>query len=179
MDHEYSAQHWSFLKFLNSECLQYLEDGSKAFGSREPDYAGQYSPWSCDTIGSYIGSKDAKPKDVSRAVEMMASDLSHALCSHTSTKTVKNRFYLLLSSWQNAEGKVLREPPLDTQRRSAEAKDDDPIIPFGPLPTVSPFGAISRTSKMGYQTTGPVQAIASSQASGSKHMTMTGDWTSL
>uniref|UniRef100_A0A8C1A0R7 RING-type E3 ubiquitin transferase n=1 Tax=Cyprinus carpio carpio TaxID=630221 RepID=A0A8C1A0R7_CYPCA len=122
----------------------YLEDGSKAFGSREPDYAGQYSPWSCDTIGSYIGSKDAKPKDVSSAVEMM-----------------------------NAEGKVLREPPLDTQRRSAEAKDDDPIIPFGPLPTVSPFGAISRTSKTGYQTTGPVQAIASSQASGSKHMTMT------
>uniref|UniRef100_A0A8C0XVM4 RING-type E3 ubiquitin transferase n=1 Tax=Cyprinus carpio carpio TaxID=630221 RepID=A0A8C0XVM4_CYPCA len=111
---------------------------------REPDYAGQYSPWSCDTIGSYIGSKDAKPKDVSRAVEMM-----------------------------NAEGKVLREPPLDTQRRSAEAKDDDPIIPFGPLPTVSPFGAISRTSKTGYQTTGPVQAIASSQASVSKHMTMT------
>uniref|UniRef100_A0A672M399 RING-type E3 ubiquitin transferase n=1 Tax=Sinocyclocheilus grahami TaxID=75366 RepID=A0A672M399_SINGR len=122
----------------------YLEDGSKAFGSREPDYAGQYSPWSCDTIGSYIGSKDAKPKDVSSAVEMM-----------------------------NAEGKVLREPPLDTQRRSAEAKDDDPIIPFGPLPTVSPFGAISRTSKTGYQTTVPVQAIASSQASGSKHMTMT------
>uniref|UniRef100_A0A8C1TUV5 RING-type E3 ubiquitin transferase n=1 Tax=Cyprinus carpio TaxID=7962 RepID=A0A8C1TUV5_CYPCA len=114
----------------------YLEDGSKAFGSREPDYTGQYSPWSCDTIGSYIGSKDAKPKDVSSAVEMM-----------------------------NAEGKVLREPPLDTQRRSAEAKDDDPIIPFGPLPTVSPFGAISRTSKTGYQTTGPVQAIASSQAS--------------
>uniref|UniRef100_A0A8C1A0R5 RING-type E3 ubiquitin transferase n=1 Tax=Cyprinus carpio carpio TaxID=630221 RepID=A0A8C1A0R5_CYPCA len=130
--------------FPNDYPREYLEDGSKAFGSREPDYAGQYSPWSCDTIGSYIGSKDAKPKDVSRAVEMM-----------------------------NAEGKVLREPPLDTQRRSAEAKDDDPIIPFGPLPTVSPFGAISRTSKTGYQTTGPVQAIASSQASVSKHMTMT------
>lgn len=72
------------------------------------------------------------------------------------------------------EGKGLREPPLDGQRRSAEAKDDDPIIPFGPLPTVSPFGAISRTSKTGYQTTGPVQAIASSQASGSKHVTMAG-----
>uniref|UniRef100_A0A8C0XVQ9 RING-type E3 ubiquitin transferase n=2 Tax=Cyprinus carpio TaxID=7962 RepID=A0A8C0XVQ9_CYPCA len=129
--------------FPNDYPREYLEDGSKAFGSREPDYAGQYSPWSCDTIGSYIGSKDAKPKDVSRA---------------------------------NAEGKVLREPPLDTQRRSAEAKDDDPIIPFGPLPTVSPFGAISRTSKTGYQTTGPVQAIASSQASVSKHMTMTADY---
>ncbi|XP_030631278.1 roquin-1 isoform X2 [Chanos chanos] len=126
---------------------EYLEDGSKSFGTgRESDYAGQYSPWSCDTIGSYIGSKDAKPKDVmaTAATEMM-----------------------------NVEGKSLREPPIDAQRRSAEAKDDDPIIPFGPLPTVSPFGAISRTSKTGYQTTGPVQAMASSQASGSKHMTMT------
>ncbi|XP_051557506.1 roquin-1 isoform X2 [Myxocyprinus asiaticus] len=128
--------------FTNDYPQEYLEDGSKAFGSREPDYAGQYSPWSCDTIGSYIGSKDAKPKDVSSAVEMM-----------------------------NADGKILHEPPLDAQRRSAEAKDDDPIIPFGPLPTVSPFGAISRTSKTGYQTTGPVQAMASSQVSGSKHMT--------
>lgn len=72
------------------------------------------------------------------------------------------------------EAKGLTEPPLDGQRRTAEAKDDDPIIPFGPLPTVSPFGAISRTSKTGYQTTGPVQAMASSQTSGSKHITMTG-----
>ncbi|XP_017327868.1 roquin-1 isoform X1 [Ictalurus punctatus] len=128
---------------------QYIEDGSKAFGTREPDYAGQYSPWSCDTIGSYIGSKDPKPKDgvSAGAVEMM-----------------------------NTEGKGLREPPLDGQRRSAEAKDDDPIIPFGPLPTVSPFGAISRTSKTGYQTTGPVQAMASSQASGSKHVTTAADY---
>ncbi|TSS97522.1 Roquin-1 [Bagarius yarrelli] len=125
----------------------YIEDGSKAFGTREPDYAVQYSPWSCDTIGSYISSKDPKPKDTG-AVEIM-----------------------------NIEGKRLREPSLvDGQRRSAEAKDDDPIIPFGPLPTVSPFGAISRTSKTGYQTTGPVQAIASSQASGSKHITMTADY---
>ncbi len=93
MVHEYTAQHCSF-SFVNPECLQYLEDGSKAYGSREPDYAGQYSPWSCDTIGSYIGSKDAKSKDVSSAVEMMASDLSSALCSHTSTKTVKNRGFI-------------------------------------------------------------------------------------
>lgn len=82
-----------------------------------------------------------------------------------------NQLFVL---FQNMEGKGLREPPLDGQRRSAEAKDDDPIIPFGPLPTVSPFGAISRTSKTGYQTTGPVQAMASSQASGSKHITMAG-----
>lgn len=68
----------------------------------------------------------------------------------------------------------MRDPPLEAQRRSAEAKDDDPIIPFGSLPTVSRFGAISRTSKTGYQTTGPVQAMASSQGSGPKHMTTAG-----
>ncbi|XP_062849006.1 roquin-1 isoform X3 [Trichomycterus rosablanca] len=122
---------------------QYIEDGHKAFSTREPDYAGQYSPWSCDTIGSYIGSKEPKPKDaVPAGVEMM-----------------------------NTEGKVLREPA-----RSGEAKDDDPIIPFGPLPTVSPFGAISRTSKTGCQITGPVQAMASSQASGSKHIPTAADY---
>lgn len=50
-------------------------------------------------------------------------------------------------------------------------KDDDPIIPFGPQPTVSRFGAISRTSKTGYQTTGPGQAMASPpQNQNSKHM---------
>lgn len=42
---------------------------------REPDYAGQYSPWSCETIGSYIGTKDAKPKDVMGpgSMDMMVS----------------------------------------------------------------------------------------------------------
>ncbi|KAI5103852.1 roquin, partial [Silurus meridionalis] len=133
--------------FPNEYPQEYIEDSSKAFASREPDYAGQYSPWSCDTIGSYIGSKDPKPKDGVSTVEIMSM-----------------------------EGKGLREPPLDGQRRSADAKDDDPIIPFGPLPTVSPFGAISRTSKTGFQTTGPVQAIASSQASGSKHITLAADY---
>uniref|UniRef100_A0A8C2ZYJ4 RING-type E3 ubiquitin transferase n=1 Tax=Cyclopterus lumpus TaxID=8103 RepID=A0A8C2ZYJ4_CYCLU len=100
----------------------------------KPDYAGQYSPWSCETIGSYIGTKDAKPKDVMvpGTMDMM-----------------------------NAEAKGLREPSLEAPRRGAEVKDDDPIIPFGPQPTVSRFGAISRTSKTGYQTTGPVQAMAS------------------
>lgn len=64
---------YSSLYFLH---LQYGDDGSKAFVKcREPDYAGQYSPWSCDTIGSYIGSKDAKPKDVMvpGTMEMMVS----------------------------------------------------------------------------------------------------------
>uniref|UniRef100_A0A8C4DJA7 RING-type E3 ubiquitin transferase n=1 Tax=Dicentrarchus labrax TaxID=13489 RepID=A0A8C4DJA7_DICLA len=116
---------------------EYGEDSSKTIMKcREPDYAGQYSPWSCETIGSYIGTKDAKPKD-------------------------------------NVESKGLREQSLDAPRRGAEVKDDDPIIPFGPQPTVSRFGAISRTSKTGYQTTGPVQAMASTpQNPNSKHMAM-------
>uniref|UniRef100_A0A667WCY0 RING-type E3 ubiquitin transferase n=1 Tax=Myripristis murdjan TaxID=586833 RepID=A0A667WCY0_9TELE len=126
---------------------EYGEDSSKAFGKcREPDYAGQFSPWSCDTIGSYIGTKDAKPKEVMvpGTMEMM-----------------------------NVEAKGLREPSLEPPRRGAEVKDDDPIIPFGPQPTVSRFGAISRTSKTGYQTTGPVQAMASTpQNPNSKHMAM-------
>lgn len=118
---------------------------------REPDYAGQYSPWSCETIGSYIGTKDAKPKDVMvpGTMDMM-----------------------------NAEAKGLREPSLEAPRRGAEVKDDDPIIPFGPQPTVSRFGAISRTSKTGYQTTGPVQAMASTpQNPSSKHMAMPAEYT--
>ncbi|KAM9322141.1 roquin-1 [Pholidichthys leucotaenia] len=126
---------------------EYGEESSKAMVKcREPDYAGQYSPWSCETIGSYIGTKDPKPKDVMvpGTMEMM-----------------------------NVEDKGLREPSLEAPRRSAEAKDDDPIIPFGPQPTVSRFGAISRTSKTGYQTTGPVQAVAATpQNPGSKHMAM-------
>ncbi|XP_018609108.2 roquin-1 isoform X2 [Scleropages formosus] len=129
---------------------EYIEENSKAFGKcRESDYAGQYSPWSCDTIGSYIGTKDIKPKDVMApgAMEIMSSD-----------------------------SKCLRDTPMDVQRRSTEAKDDDPIIPFGPQPTVSRFGAISRTSKTGYQTTGPVQAMASSQGSATKHISVAAEY---
>ncbi|XP_031136966.1 roquin-1b isoform X5 [Sander lucioperca] len=131
---------------------EYGEESSKNMVKcREPDYAGQYSPWSCETIGSYIGTKDAKPKDVMvpGTMDMM-----------------------------NAEAKGLREPSLEAPRRGAEVKDDDPIIPFGPQPTVSRFGAISRTSKMGYQTAGPVQAMASTpQNPSSKHMAMSAEYT--
>uniref|UniRef100_A0A3Q1JTE1 RING-type E3 ubiquitin transferase n=1 Tax=Anabas testudineus TaxID=64144 RepID=A0A3Q1JTE1_ANATE len=126
-----------------------LESSKTIVKCREADYTGQYSPWSCETIGSYIGTKDAKPKDVMvpGTMEMM-----------------------------NVEAKGLREPSLDAPRRGAEVKDDDPIIPFGPQPTVSRFGAISRTSKTGYQTTGPVPAMAStSQNPNSKHMAMPGN----
>ncbi|XP_069497200.1 roquin-1 isoform X4 [Ambystoma mexicanum] len=95
------------------------------------DYS-QYSPWSCETIGSYIGTKDAKPKDAGAAgnVEMT-----------------------------NAEAKGLRDQRLELQRRVAEASDDD-LIPFGDRPTVSRFGAISRTSKALYPTPGQMQTIA-------------------
>ncbi|XP_076847713.1 roquin-1a isoform X2 [Brachyhypopomus gauderio] len=102
-----------------------MEENPPAFMSfREPDYAAQYSPWSCDTFVSYIGTKDMKTKEgVAGGYMDMNVD------------------------------KVLREPALELQRR-AEVKDDDPIIPFGSLPTVSRFGAISRTSKSGYQPAG-------------------------
>lgn len=130
---------------------EYGDETSKAFGKcRESDYAGQYSPWSCDTIGSYIGTKDAKPKEVMPpgTMEIM-----------------------------NVEAKSLREPSLEAPRRGTEVKDDDPIIPFGPQPTVSRFGAISRTSKTGYQTTGPVQAMASTaQNPNSKHLAMAAEY---
>uniref|UniRef100_A0A3Q3GCF0 RING-type E3 ubiquitin transferase n=1 Tax=Labrus bergylta TaxID=56723 RepID=A0A3Q3GCF0_9LABR len=102
--------------------VTYIKTSFCIFYCREPDYAGQYSPWSCETIGSYIGTKDPKPKDVMvpGSMEMM-----------------------------NVEAKGLREPSLEAPRRGTEVKDDDPIIPFGPQPTVSRFGAISRTSKTG------------------------------
>lgn len=58
-----------FFIFLSLQRLH--DDGSKPMMKfREPDYAGQYSPWSCETIGSYIGTKDAKPKDVMVTVAM-------------------------------------------------------------------------------------------------------------
>lgn len=56
--------------------LQYGDESSKTMlKCREADYAGQYSPWSCETIGSYIGTKDAKLKDimVPGTMEMMVS----------------------------------------------------------------------------------------------------------
>nr|XP_046155350.1 roquin-1-like [Oncorhynchus gorbuscha] len=120
------------------EQQQYLEN-SQAFSKyREPDYASQYSPWSCDTIGSYIGSKEGKSRD---SMERM-----------------------------NAEGKGV-----EGRRRAAEARDDDPIIPFGSLPTVSRFGVISRTPKTGYLTAGPGQAMTLSHGTnGPKHSAATG-----
>ncbi|OWK57250.1 roquin-1 isoform X6 [Lonchura striata] len=111
---------------------EYLDEDLKVAGKYKGNDYSQYSPWSCDTIGSYIGTKDAKPKDVvaARSVEMA-----------------------------NVDSKTMREQRLDMQRRAAETGDDD-LIPFGDRPTVSRFGAISRTSKAMYQNSGPMQAMA-------------------
>uniref|UniRef100_A0A8D1CUG2 RING-type E3 ubiquitin transferase n=1 Tax=Sus scrofa TaxID=9823 RepID=A0A8D1CUG2_PIG len=111
---------------------EFLDEDLKVAGKYKGNDYSQYSPWSCDTIGSYIGTKDAKPKDVVAAgsVEMM-----------------------------NVESKGMRDQRLDLQRRAAETSDDD-LIPFGDRPTVSRFGAISRTSKTMYQSAGPMQAMA-------------------
>lgn len=111
---------------------EYLDEDLKVAGKYKGNDYSQYSPWSCDTIGSYIGTKDAKPKDVvaARSVEMA-----------------------------NVDSKAMREQRLDMQRRAAETGDDD-LIPFGDRPTVSRFGAISRTSKAMYQNSGPMQAMA-------------------
>lgn len=64
---------------------------------------------------------------------------------------------------------------MEGRRRAAEARDDDPIIPFGSLPTVSRFGVISRTPKTGYQMAGPGHAVTPSQGTNSpKHTAATG-----
>uniref|UniRef100_A0A452IB33 RING-type E3 ubiquitin transferase n=1 Tax=Gopherus agassizii TaxID=38772 RepID=A0A452IB33_9SAUR len=116
---------------------EYSDEDLKVAGKYKGNDYSQYSPWSCDTIGSYIGTKDAKPKDVVAAgsVEMA-----------------------------NIDSKGMRDQRLDLQRRGAEAGDDD-LIPFGDRPTVSRFGAISRTSKTMYQSSGPMQAMAVQGAS--------------
>ncbi|XP_066503295.1 roquin-1a isoform X2 [Hoplias malabaricus] len=115
---------------------EYLEENSPAFESfREPECAAQYSPWSCGTLVSYIATKDVKSK------EAIATGYTE----------------------MNVD-KGLRDPTLELQRRAPEVKDDDPIIPFGSLPTVSRFGAISRTSKSGYQPAGLMTGLPAKHA---------------
>ncbi|XP_053102318.1 roquin-1 isoform X6 [Hemicordylus capensis] len=116
---------------------EYMDEDLKIAGKYKGNDYSQYSPWSCDTIGSYIGTKDAKPKDIVAAgtVEMV-----------------------------NIDSKGMRDQRLDLQRRAAETGDDD-LIPFGDRPTVSRFGAISRTSKTMYQNPGPMQAMTVQGAS--------------
>ncbi|XP_059425328.1 roquin-1a [Carassius carassius] len=124
----------------------YMEDNSHSFGHfREPDYTSSYSPWSCDTFGSYIGSKEIKSKEGMNSMDTQNID----------------------------KGKNLRAHGLELQRRAADGKDDDPIIPFGSLPTVSRFGAISRTSKTGYPPNSPMPPMPNS----AKHSASAADYT--
>uniref|UniRef100_A0A8C2ANH6 RING-type E3 ubiquitin transferase n=1 Tax=Cyprinus carpio TaxID=7962 RepID=A0A8C2ANH6_CYPCA len=120
----------------------YMEDNSHSFGHfQEPDYTSSYSPWSCDTFGSYIGSKDIKSKEGMNSMDTVS--------------------------------KNLRAHGLELQRRAADVKDDDPIIPFGSLPTVSRFGAISRTSKPGYPPNSPMPPMPNS----AKHTASAAEYT--
>ncbi|XP_075689178.1 roquin-1 isoform X4 [Rhinoderma darwinii] len=114
---------------------EYLDEELKGSGKYKGNDYSQYSPWSCDTIGSYIGTKDAKPKDVSAGgcVEVA-----------------------------NVDSKSLRDQRLELQRRAPETGEDD-LIPFGDRPTVSRFGAISRTSKNLYQPSGLMQPALGGQ----------------
>ncbi|TRY94387.1 hypothetical protein DNTS_027934 [Danionella cerebrum] len=121
----------------------YMEENSHNFGHfREQEYTGSYSPWLCDTIGSYISSKEMKSKEGMHGIEAQNAD----------------------------KGKGVRAHGSELQRRAADVKDDDPIIPFGSLPTVSRFGAISRTSKPGFPPNSPMPPMPNS----SKH---TADYT--
>ncbi|XP_056388011.1 roquin-1 isoform X1 [Hyla sarda] len=119
---------------------EYLDEELKGSVKYKGNDYSQYSPWSCDTIGSYIGTKDAKPKDVSAGgcVEVA-----------------------------NVDSKSLRDQRLELQRRAPEAGEDD-LIPFGDRPTVSRFGAISRTSKNLYQPSGLMQPALGSQGAATK-----------
>ncbi|XP_063284268.1 roquin-1 isoform X2 [Pelobates fuscus] len=119
---------------------EYLDEDLKVSGKYKGNDYSQYSPWSCDTIGSYIGTKDAKPKDVSAGGSMEVA---------------------------NVESKALRDQRIELQRRATEAGEDD-LIPFGDRPTVSRFGAISRTTKTMYQTPGPMQPTLASQGAAAK-----------
>ncbi|XP_018411045.1 PREDICTED: roquin-1 isoform X2 [Nanorana parkeri] len=114
---------------------EYLDEELKVSGKYKGNDYSQYSPWSCDTIGSYIGTKDAKPKDVSAGGSVEVA---------------------------NVDGKTLRDQRLEQQRRATDAGEDD-LIPFGDRPTVSRFGAISRTSKALYQPSCPMQAAMANQ----------------
>ncbi|XP_073449531.1 roquin-1 isoform X2 [Aquarana catesbeiana] len=119
---------------------EYLDEELKISGKYKGNDYSQYSPWSCDTIGSYIGSKDAKPKDVSAGGSVEVA---------------------------NVDSKSLRDQRLELQRRATEAGEDD-LIPFGDRPTVSRFGAISRTSKALYQPSGPMQPALATQGVATK-----------
>ncbi|KAE8610354.1 hypothetical protein XENTR_v10012094 [Xenopus tropicalis] len=114
---------------------EYLDEELKVPGKFKGNDYSQYSPWSCDTFGSYIGTKDNKSKDVSSGGSVEVA---------------------------NVDSKSLRDQRIELQRRATEPGEDD-LIPFGDRPTVSRFGAISRTSKALYQPPGPMQQVLAAQ----------------
>ncbi|XP_053138023.1 roquin-2 isoform X2 [Hemicordylus capensis] len=102
-------------------------------GKFEDERLSHYSPWSCGTISSCISAVESEPKDVLANSGAVLMDLDSG--------DMKRRVHLF-----------------EAQRR---AKEEDPIIPFGDGPIISKWGAISRSSRTGYHTTGPIQATAS------------------
>ncbi|KAG8436851.1 hypothetical protein GDO86_007801 [Hymenochirus boettgeri] len=118
----------------NFHTEEYLEEDLKGPGKFKGNDYSQYSPWSCDTIGSYLEPKTTNPK----------------------------MFQLVSVDVANVESKSLRDQRIELQRRAAEPGEDD-LIPFGDRPTVSRFGAISRTSKSLYQPQGQIQQALAAQ----------------
>ncbi|CAJ0947184.1 unnamed protein product [Ranitomeya imitator] len=174
---------------------RYLDEELKVSGKYKGNDYSQYSPWSCDTIGSYIGTKDAKPKDVSAGgcVEVacilegegcvfysdpppmflpLSGNVTSAWAVQEDDRFPLNKFIYIekppvmsvrdVTITVNAESKALRDQRLELQRRAPEAGEDD-LIPFGDRPTVSRFGAISRTSKNLYQPSGLMQPAMGGQ----------------
>nr|XP_032829071.1 LOW QUALITY PROTEIN: roquin-1-like [Petromyzon marinus] len=115
----------------------------------ESEFPSQYSPWSCEAISSYIAGKEAKPRDVmATSGSDMTVKLSRSDTPSSQTECVR---------WGEAYHRSTDEMWLDQRR----PKDEDPIIPFGESPTVSKWGAISRSARTSFRNTGPVQATAS------------------
>ncbi|XP_067884468.1 roquin-1-like isoform X3 [Heterodontus francisci] len=62
---------------------EYSDEDLKAVKKyKDHEYTAQYSPWSCDTIGSYIGSQNTQAKDImtSSGMEMNVRHILASLC---------------------------------------------------------------------------------------------------
>ncbi|CAN0176911.1 unnamed protein product [Lampetra fluviatilis] len=120
------------------------EEYAPMVSGRIAEFPSQYSPWSCEAISSYIADKEAKPRDVmATSGSDMTVRLLRALLGGRRAAFASSGAFIWLC-----------EP----RRRP---KDEDPIIPFGESPTVSKWGAISRSARTSFRNTGPVQATAS------------------
>ncbi|XP_069559170.1 roquin-2 isoform X1 [Brachyistius frenatus] len=103
-----------------------------------------YSPWSCGTIGPCLSPFEP---------ETLTHTSAHSCSEHSELDSNVGGGGGVSSS---SVGKRWLHS-LDHYRR---LKDEDPIIPFSEGPIISKWGAISRASRTGYHTTGPVQATA-------------------